>query len=85
MRVFGAVREPPFRPTPSLIILYQVLELMGEIKPELGWPIVQAPFESLAANDEIKGGAEAMSFGALIGDTSGVFEEKKITEAHAHA
>src|SRR6266404_95117 len=84
MRFFGAVREPPFQLTPSLIILYQVLELMGGIKPELDWSVVQARFESLASDEEIKNGAEAMSFDALIGDTSGVFEEN-ITKARAYA
>ncbi len=65
MRVFSAVRKPPFQLTPSLNILYQFLELMGGIKPELDWTIVQARFELLAANEETKGGAEALSFDAL--------------------
>src|SRR6266404_390887 len=56
MRFFGAVREPPFQLTPSLIILYQVLELMGGIKPELDWSIMQARFESLASDEYQKRG-----------------------------
>ncbi len=68
MWFFGAVREPPFQLTPTLIILYQVLELMGRIKPELDWSIVQAQFELFAAKEEIKDRIEAMSFISGRGD-----------------
>ena len=83
MRFISSVREPSLRPLPSLIILYQVLELRGGSELELDWPHVQAQFEAFAASEEIKEG-DAMSFDSLAGDASEVFEAK-ISKARAYA
>ena len=82
MRFFGAVREPYSRLLHSLIILRQILDLRGE-RELLDWSQVQAQFEALAANEDIKEG-EAMSFDSLVGGTSEVFEAK-ISKARAYA
>ncbi|KAF8257240.1 hypothetical protein EI94DRAFT_1342955 [Lactarius quietus] len=61
-----------------------VVDLQGE-REDLDWSHVRAQFEALAASDEIKvGEGKLMSFDALIGGTSEVFEGK-ISNARAYA
>ncbi|KAF8268079.1 UDP-glucose:Glycoprotein glucosyltransferase-domain-containing protein [Lactarius quietus] len=61
-----------------------VMDLQGE-REELDWSHVQAQFEALAVSDEIKvGEGEPMSFDAVIGGTSEVFEVR-INKARAYA
>ena len=67
----------------KLIIPRQVLDLQGGNELELDWSHVQAQFEALAASEEITEG-EAMSFDALTGGTSEVFEAR-INKARAYA
>jgi len=60
------------------------MDLQGE-REDLDWSHVRAQFEALAASDEIKvGEGKLMSFDALIGGTSEVFEGK-ISNARAYA
>ena len=67
----------------KLILTRQVLDLQGGKELELDWSHVQAQFEALAASEEIAEG-EAMSFDALIGGTSEVFEART-RKARAYA